>query len=141
MVEVDTLVWTTGFSGLYSKYYSLLKNLLDIDQLVNTILEVARGGTMKVDCIVKYVVLVTLIICSLGIAGYTTQYCQSNKVNVRAEPNTNAEILGVLAINDPVIPLGESGQWYRIDLSKSRLSRLIRGQRRYCGSHEFFVSV
>ena len=43
----------------------------------------------------------------------TTLYCQTNRVNIRENPNTKSKILGTLSINDAVTVIGEDGNWYK----------------------------
>ena len=63
----------------------------------------------------RYGIAIALIICALFATDYTVQYCQVSRLNVRAEPNTNSEILGTLSRNDPITPIGETENWYRIE--------------------------
>jgi uncharacterized protein YgiM (DUF1202 family) len=63
----------------------------------------------------KKVSLTLLILFTVLIAfESTTLFCQSNRVNVRAEASIDAEILGQLNLNDEIAPIDESGNWYKI---------------------------
>ena len=59
------------------------------------------------------VFLVTISI--LYSAASTTLFCQTNKVNVRAEPSTDSKILSRLSTNDSIMPVEENDERYKID--------------------------
>ena len=89
-----------------------LQKALDINDTIYRIYEAARGGTMNVYHVFKYVLLVMPVICRLRIADYRTLCCQSNKFNIRGEPNTTAEMIELLSIRDPLCWTGFS--WCRL---------------------------
>ena len=70
---------------------------------------------MKADTMKRCSVILLFILCMLFAADWVTMYCQTNRVNVRAEPNTNSKILGTFSINDPITPTDENENWYKIN--------------------------
>lgn len=65
-----------------------------------------------------YCILITLFIGIIFAGSLGTKYCQANAVNIRAEPNTNSEILGTLSLNDSIVPIDETEDWYKIDFQE-----------------------
>ena len=61
-------------------------------------------------CTVLLLIIAVLYATDLG-----TLYCQTNRVNVRTEPNTNSEIQGRLSINDSITPIDENENWYKVN--------------------------
>ena len=70
---------------------------------------------MKVNISKRCCTVLLLIIAVLYATDLGTLYCQTNRVNVRTEPNTNSEILGRLSINDSITPIDENENWYKVN--------------------------
>ncbi|MBA7664513.1 hypothetical protein ES703_72574 [subsurface metagenome] len=70
---------------------------------------------MKVNTIKRCSVILLLILDMLFAADLVIMYCQTNQVNVRSQASTNSKILGTLSINDPITPIDENDNWYKIN--------------------------
>ena len=59
--------------------------------------------------------MLLLILGLLSIPNQSTQYCQTNNVNIRLEPNTSSELLGTLSVNDSIVAIDKNANWYKIN--------------------------